>query len=479
MNLSGNADDLTDLELKFTTGTARLELHAEWVARFKDGTTRSGPLPIHRMLVPWAIKETSLPDEAAERKIPELVGANWGRGRHVFRSHEAACVRCHVAHGEGGKIGPDLSNLLHRDYESVVRDIRHPSFAINPDFVTYTVLTKAGQVLIGVLRNEGEILQVGNAEGQTNAIHRDEVEELRPSAVSVMPDGVAAKLSDSQFGDMLAYLMLPPPRMPRDFKVQAPLLRTREEVAAVLEGAKGPSVPLKPLNLLLVAGGKDHGPGEHDYPAWLDAWSQLLAAADGITVDTAMEWPSVAQLEKADTVVIYQKGRWNEERADAIDTHLAKGGGLVLIHWAIEGGSEANDFPRRIGLASDSTRTKYRHGSLEVDWTTGESHPISRNLSKIALHDESYWNLVGDTKTKILAIGGTESGSVQPPLFWTVEPNRGRVFVSIPGHYSWTFDDTIYRAVLLRGITWVSHESVDRLNSVVPLGVDFAVRDTK
>jgi putative heme-binding domain-containing protein len=479
LDLSGNTDDLTDFELIFTTGTERLDLHAEWIGRFKDGTTRSGPLPTHRLLVPWAIKETSLPDGAAERKIPELVGANWGRGRHVFRSQEAACVRCHVAHGEGGKIGPDLSNLVHRDYESVVRDIRHPSFAINPDFVTYTVLTKAGKVLNGVLRSEGDILQIGGADGQTHAIHRDDVEELRPSAVSVMPDGAAAKLSESQFRDLLAYLMLPPPRMPLDGKEVAPPPRTREEVAAVLAGAIDPSVPLKPLNLLLVAGDKDHGPGEHDYPAWLNAWSQLLAAADGITVDSAMEWPSVAQLEKADTIVIYQKGRWNAERAAAIDTHLAKGGGLVLIHWAIEGGSEANEFSRRIGLASDSARTKYRHGSLEVDWTTGGSHPIARNLSKLALHDESYWNLIGDTNPKLLAIGGTESGNVRPPLFWTVEPNRGRVFVSIPGHYSWTFDDPIYRAVLLRGIAWVSHESVDRLNSVVPLGVDFAVRDTK
>jgi type 1 glutamine amidotransferase len=287
-----------------------------------------------------------------------------------------------------------------------------------------------------------------------------------------MPDGAATRLSDSQFRDLLAYLLLPPPRMPRDAKEPAPPPRTREEVAAVLEGAEDPSVPLKPLNLLLVAGRKDHGPGEHDYPAWLNAWSQLLAAADEISVDTAMEWPSAAQLEKADTIVIYQKGSWNEKRAAAIDTHLAKGGGLVLIHWAIEGGSEAAAFSRRIGLASDRTRTKYRHGSLEVDWATGASHPIARNLSKLALHDESYWNLVGDTNTKLLAIGGAESDNVRPPLFWTVEPPRGRVSVSIPGHYSWTFDDPIYRTVLLRGIAWVSHESVDRLNSVASLGVD-------
>ena len=38
-----------------------------------------------------------------------------------------------------GDIGPDLSNLIHRDYASVLRDITQPSFAINPDYLTQTV----------------------------------------------------------------------------------------------------------------------------------------------------------------------------------------------------------------------------------------------------------------------------------------------------------------------------------------------------
>lgn len=78
----------------------------------------------------------------------------------------------------------------------------------------------------------------------------------RPFAVSVIPDDAAAKLSDSQFRDSLAYLMLPPPRMSFDAKELAPPPRTCEEVATILEGAKEPSNPLKHLNLLLVAGVK-------------------------------------------------------------------------------------------------------------------------------------------------------------------------------------------------------------------------------
>ena len=56
------------------------------------------------------------------------------------------------------------------------------------------------------------------------------------------------------------------------------------------------------------------------------------------------------------------------------------------------------------------------------------------------------------------------------PLFWTVEHVRGRVFVSIPGHYSWTFDDPLYRVLLLRSIAWSAGERTDRFNDLVTPG---------
>ena len=44
-------------------------------------------------------------------------------GRQVFFGEQAACAKCHAVHGQGGDLGPDLSNLVHRDYASVLRDI--------------------------------------------------------------------------------------------------------------------------------------------------------------------------------------------------------------------------------------------------------------------------------------------------------------------------------------------------------------------
>jgi type 1 glutamine amidotransferase len=53
---------------------------------------------------------------------------------------------------------------------------------------------------------------------------------------------------------------------------------------------------------------------------------------------------------------------------------------------------------------------------------------------------------------------------------WARQTGKGRVFVSIPGHYTWTFDDPLFRLLLLRGIAWTAGESVDRFNELATLG---------
>jgi type 1 glutamine amidotransferase len=100
---------------------------------------------------------------------------------------------------------------------------------------------------------------------------------------------------------------------------------------------------------------------------------------------------------------------------------------------------------------------------------TDTAHPIMRNVPTLDLLDESYWLLTGDTKRIGLLATSQEDGLATPQL-WTYEPGQGRVFVSIPGHYSWTFDDPIFRTVILRAMAWTAREPIDRFNELVPLG---------
>lgn len=465
-----DAKDLVPVVLEIATGGESLpRLSATWHVTLADGKSRFGAIPLHRFLLPW----TRLHSEPASGpiEIPELADASWGRGRQIFQSEQAGCSKCHLVDGKGGRIGPDLSNVIHRDYASVVRDITLPSYAINPDFITYGVALTDGRVLTGAVRNDGDFLLIGDKDGKEHRIPRADVESLVPSTVSTMPEGLSKKLDEKQFKDLLAFLLKPAPLMPRDALLPRPQPRSRDEVAAVLAGADAPNPGvLRALNVLLVAGAKDHGPGEHDYPAWLKTWSELLRAAPGVTVDTAMEWPTSAQIEAADVIAFFQRGTWNDERAAAIDAHLARGRGLVYIHWAVNGDARAPEFAQRIGLASSGS-IKFRHGPLDLGFDTGRGHPIARNLDAVHFHDESYWLLSGDPQRIRVLGAGVEEGE-RRPLFWTFEPGRGRVFVSIPGHYSWTFDDPLFRVLLLRGMAWSAGESVDRFNELVTAGTE-------
>ncbi|NDF01075.1 MAG: heme-binding protein, partial [Verrucomicrobia bacterium] len=113
---------------------------------------RPRALGTRRWLVPFARPGVH---DREDRVLPELAGGNWEKGHELFRG-KAACLTCHTLRGEGFNVGPDLNNLVHRDYASVLRDIVEPSAVINPDAVGYTVTLKNGEVLTGTRAGESE-----------------------------------------------------------------------------------------------------------------------------------------------------------------------------------------------------------------------------------------------------------------------------------------------------------------------------------
>jgi putative heme-binding domain-containing protein len=364
--------------------------------------------------------------------------------------------------------GPDLSNLIHRDYASVDRDIHAPSAAINPDYIAHSVALADGRVLQGTLRTEGDRLLVGDTGGRQTAVDRADVEATSPSAVSIMPEGLDTALGPERLRDLLTFLLTDPLSPAKLEPDGAPPPRRRSELDAVLKG----SVPVenpKRLRIVLSAGPKDHGPGEHDYPLWLTRWSALFATDPNVAVETADGWPSARQLEAADVVVFYSNNPgWDASKAEALDRYLARGGGIVLIHYAVDGHQDVDRLAGRIGLAWQGGTSAFRHGPLAIDFS-GWKHPIARGFDTLRLVDESYWNLVGDPASVDVIGTGVEDGRPRP-LFWTRRAGEGRVFVSIPGHFTWTFDDPLFRVLILRGMAWAAGEPIDRFNELTTLG---------
>jgi putative heme-binding domain-containing protein len=458
------------VEVRIKTGTDA----ALAMSYFTNEDKRPRPFQLHRILVPWAdVNAKSLSQPLLAVRPKELEGGSWARGHKEFFGEQAACAKCHAIDGQGGSIGPDLSNLIHRDYVSVLRDITQPSFAINPDHVTYVVDLKDGRTLTGVVQSAGSKLRIGDNKGVLTEIDRAAVESMKPSAVSTMPDDLLKPLGPARTRDLLTFLLTPPPHMPHDFPGARPKPRPVAEVHAALAGAPNPPEKTRPIRVVLVAGPKDHGQGEHDYPAFQKAWAELLSAADKIEVATAWEWPTKDEFQKADVMVFFQRGDWNAQRAADIDAFLDRGGGLVYIHWAVDGRTNALEFAKRIGLAGSGGSISYRHGELTLTFNREAKHPVTRNFDKLALVDETYWKMPGELTPDRLIATAVEEARPQPQL-WSLERGNGRVFVSIPGHYSWTFDDPLFRLLLLRAIAWTAKEPVDRFNDLVWPGAEVA-----
>jgi putative heme-binding domain-containing protein len=404
-----------------------------------------------------------------------LQGGDWLRGRDVFFGNQAACYKCHRVRGSGagGDIGPDLSNLIHRDYDSVLRDIHDPSAALNPDYIASMVKMKDGRVLGGIVRNADatHIMVRGDAAGEKSPIALADVKAITPSRLSLMPTGLAEGIGAEKTRDLLTFL-LTEPLVPAPLQRKgAPPPRSRGEVEAILKSSPPSTKPARRLSVLLVAGPKDHGIGEHDYPLWQKRWTTLLGLADGVKVDQADGWPTPAQWNGADVAVFYSANpQWSADKAKEIDAYQSRGGGIVLLHYAVNGRDAADAWAERVGLAWRDGASKFRHGPLDLA-IRDAAHPITRGFTaSLHLEDESYWNLPGDVSRIHVLADAPEEDSPRP-LMWTYQHGNGRVFVSIPGHYTWTFDDPLFRVLVLRGIGWCAGDAeTDRLTHLATIG---------
>jgi len=187
------------------------------------------------------------PPPATLEAAPELTGGNWGRGRRIFFSEEALCSKCHVVDGQGNTVGPDLSNLIHRDYASVLRDIRDPSIVLNPDHLSFEITLTDGDSLTGTVGGAdatGYLITEGP--GVQTRLLKSKVKSMRPLETSLMPAGLDQVLGADKLRDLLTFLLTPPPRMPEYGPLDPPPARTREAFQELVAGSPAPPAVWRP-----------------------------------------------------------------------------------------------------------------------------------------------------------------------------------------------------------------------------------------
>jgi putative membrane-bound dehydrogenase-like protein len=146
-------------------------------------------------------------------------------GKVVFKNQ---CAKCHMHSGEGAKIGPDLTGMaVHPKHELLVHLI-DPSRSVEGNFRVYSVLTGDGVVINGLLASETKTsIELIDSEAKKHIVQREDIESLRASPKSLMPDGFEKQVKPEELRDLLEFLTQRGQFVPIPLEKYATVLSTR------------------------------------------------------------------------------------------------------------------------------------------------------------------------------------------------------------------------------------------------------------
>jgi putative heme-binding domain-containing protein len=123
-------------------------------------------------------------------------------------SKELKCANCHKVGDKGNAVGPDLSAIgKTRTRVELLDSLLNPSARVEPQYAAYNVRTKDEKTYTGLIaKRDDKQLVLLDAEGKKVEVAGDNVDSVRPSRLSLMPDGLLAGLTAHEAADLLEFL---------------------------------------------------------------------------------------------------------------------------------------------------------------------------------------------------------------------------------------------------------------------------------
>ncbi len=143
------------------------------------------------------------------RKSFEPSRTDLARGSALF---EKNCANCHQMGGKGARVGPQLDGIGVRGVDRLLEDVLDPNRNVDQAFRVTGLSLKDGRVVSGLLlREEGEVLVLADAQGKDVRVSKADVEERSVSQLSPMPANWSDQIPEAEFSDLLAYLLAQKP----------------------------------------------------------------------------------------------------------------------------------------------------------------------------------------------------------------------------------------------------------------------------
>jgi putative heme-binding domain-containing protein len=157
----------------------------------------------------WGRVKPGTPEEklAEVRRFSNDLRAGPGdaaKGKLLFAKH---CGVCHKLFGEGGAVGPDITNTSRGDTAWLLASVVDPSAVIRAQYVQVAVRTTDDVVRSGIVaEQDGASVTLVDAKGEKARIPRDRIDSIRDLPTSLMPEKLLDALAPQERRDLFKYL---------------------------------------------------------------------------------------------------------------------------------------------------------------------------------------------------------------------------------------------------------------------------------
>lgn len=187
------------------------KLPADWISPLMVERMRlSGDAKLKATVDQLWPADASLDLAAIQSKVDKWKGVVAAAAGNPYRgkvAYKNLCGKCHRLFGDGAEIGPDLTSYQRSDLNRILMNVAAPSLEIREGYETQLVLTEDGRTVSGFVADQSpDVVVIRSGDGSTHAIPRDEIEAMRATSKSIMPDGAFDALSDGEIRDLIAYL---------------------------------------------------------------------------------------------------------------------------------------------------------------------------------------------------------------------------------------------------------------------------------
>lgn len=359
------------------------------------------------------------------------------RGKVLFTKH---CGACHQMYGEGGKVGPDLTTADRKNRLYLLTQIVDPSGYIRPEYVVQNVLTTDERKLSGIAKEVGETVELTNWVDNkvvTTVIAKKDIADIRPSAISLMPEKLLDTLSDQEIADLFTFLALDQP--------------------GKTHGTDTPSSPEpKKLKVCLVSGSFEYKSDESlaAFQKHLEANYPVQCTLVIAKSEKDTTFAGIENLEKCDVAVFFTRRlQIDGEALEAIKKYVKSGKPIIGIRTASHGFQKWLEMDKEV-LGGDYRGHYGANLVCEVKPTDkGKNHPILKGVTGFQSRGSLYKNPNIAADVTVLLTGEIPNHS--EPVAWVREQDGRRVFYTSLGHPD-DFKEENFTRLLVNALAWTT-----------------------